>query len=111
MFEPKVVSVIVHYDLRGNGKENNPYRKIKEYCDFDGNILAEETDEFLAAQKSAELAATEMRTGAAVAQPTEQSDAIALSEVEKVLKEVLYFDSVDIPIIMLKLNGIAQKRT
>ena len=73
MFEPKVISVIIHHDLRGNGKENNPYRRIKEYCDFDGNILAEETDEFLAAQKSAELAATGKRTGATVAQPTEQS--------------------------------------
>jgi len=57
MLSPKVISVIRHLDLRGTGIENDPYRRICQYLDFDGNLLAEERDTVNAASDTKELAA------------------------------------------------------
>lgn len=58
IFAPRVIQVIVNYDLRGDGTANSPYRRVVQYLDFDGNVLSEAVDE-CAAQNTAELSATD----------------------------------------------------
>lgn len=45
----KVISVIETKALRGIGTEENPCRIVKQYWDFDGNLLAE--NDFCAKEK------------------------------------------------------------
>ena len=40
--EAKLIQVIrTNLLLRGNGKENNPYRRIEQFWSLDGKLLAE----------------------------------------------------------------------
>lgn len=44
----RLIQVIETYEKRGSGKSlEDPVRNIKQYYDFDGNLLWEEKDDFL----------------------------------------------------------------
>jgi len=37
----RIIQVIETISNRGNGTENNPYREVIQYWDFEGKLLAE----------------------------------------------------------------------
>lgn len=42
----RVIQIIETFDTRGTGVPENPMRQIRQYFDFEGNLLWEEKDQW-----------------------------------------------------------------
>ena len=50
---PRLIQVIESYETRGEGKEGDPVRQLRQYHDVNGKFLAEEHDPWCKGGKEA----------------------------------------------------------